>query len=74
MSKKRRLSQKKENKEAIIFFCSSLKKQMLHANKKGKPFSIEMSQHPGEVTAIGSGDYIEFSEGDKMITVILELK
>ena len=73
MQKSQRKSEKKANKEGIKIFCGSLKKQMLYANKKGKSVSIHISQYPKEIMpAVESGGYIEFAEGDRMITVMLE--
>ena len=72
MQKAQRKAEKKANKEGIKLFCNSLKKQMLSANKNGRHFDINMSQYPQ--TNMNSGEWISFAEGDKIITVMIELK
>lgn len=69
MQKARRKAKKKESKEGIKSFCNSLKSHMLLANKEGRHIEINMRQ--GVIECPGDGDYIEFAEGDRLITVLI---
>ncbi len=71
MQKDQRKAEKKDNKEGIKLFCSSLKKKMLYANKTGRHLEINMTQKVKELPPT-KDNYVQFAEGDRMITVMIQ--